>query len=213
MFNLLRIKYHQFLEHWRVNDFLSAFILSIYKYEEAVPVKKDLAKLKPVIRKNSAPELQFIEITKDNYADLAIPHVLKSRAEKVAAYVQKGYCAFCIVADRKIVGDIWYVTKNSAKSDIIHPHIGWFNLEFGKDDVYMFDMYMDPEYRGDGLTTYFMNSALHRLSEKGYKNAYGYYAAANTSALWIYRLLGWEELPRFEVKRYFLYETVKPKTC
>lgn len=211
MFNFMQVKFYQFLEHRRDHGLSAALKFTLYKYEEAVPVTKDLSRLKPIDSKFANTDLVVLEINRDNYRNIDIGHVLKSRSEKVDRYVKKGYQAFCLVKNRQIIGDLWYVTRSSATKEIVHPHLPWFGITLDDRKVYMFDMYMAPDFRGGGITTFFMNSTLHLLREKGFRRAYGYFAAHNISALWVHRMLGWQELERIEVKRFFLYETAKPK--
>jgi GNAT superfamily N-acetyltransferase len=211
MIRLLRIKFYQFLEHRRDHGFFAALSLSLYKREAAIPVKKELAGLKRPAQLPDALGLELLEIRAEQEPQRTLTHVLKSRDEKIPVFLAQGYQAFCLVKNNRIVGDVWYVTRQSAKRADIHPHLAWFGIEFGPDDVYMFDMYVTPECRGAGLATGFMNSAMSLLHKRGCRRAYGYYAAHNTSALWIHRLLGWEELPACILTRYLLFETARPK--
>jgi GNAT superfamily N-acetyltransferase len=96
-------------------------------------------------------------------------------------------------------------------SPLRHPHVRWFGLDLSEDDVYMFDMHVVSDQRGGGLATYFLKSALHHLHSGGYERAYGYFAAQNTPALWVHRLIGYRELPHFLVRRVFFYETARAK--
>jgi GNAT superfamily N-acetyltransferase len=211
MFDLMRVKFYQFLEHWLAQGLFSAVKFTFYKYEEAVLVTKDLFSLKPIDSKFVNTDLSILEINRGNYKDNEIRYVLKSRSERVARYVKKGYQSFCLVKNRQIIGDLWYVPRSSARTEVLHPCLRWFGITLSDDEVYMFDMYMAPDFRGDGITTFFMNSTLHLLRKKGFNRAYGYFANHNISALWVHRIIGWQELEHFEVKRFFLHETAKPK--
>ena len=211
MLSLLRIKYLQFLEHAREKGCFSALAYTFYKYEEAVPVEKDLATLKP-LPESSETDLRLLELGPENFAGHSLVYPLPSRRERVERYFDRGYRALAMVRGNEVVADLWYVTRQNARTREIHPNVRCFRIDLGPDMAYMFDMHFLPGQRGGGAATYFMGSALHHLRGRGITRAYGYFSAHNTPALWVHRLLGWRELPRFELRRFFLYENARLKT-
>ncbi len=116
-----------------------------------------------------------------------------------------------MVRGEEVVGDVWYVSRQTARHPRVHPHLDWFGIDLKDDEVYMFDMYVDAGKRGGGLTTYFHGSVLQMMRRKGVRTSYGCYVAKNIPAMWMHRLIGYTELPRCIVRRYFLYETVRAK--
>jgi GNAT superfamily N-acetyltransferase len=210
MLSLLRIKYLQFLEHAREKGFSSAVAFTLYKYEEAVPVEKDLATLKP-LPESTETDLRLLDLGPENFAGYCLDYPLASRRQRVERYFRCGYRSLAMVRGNRVLADLWYVTRDSARTPGIHPHVQWFGIDLGPHMAYMFDMHFLPGQRGGGAATFFMGSALHHLRDRGFIRAYGYFAAHNTPALWVHRLLGWRELPRFDVQRFLLYETAKPK--
>jgi GNAT superfamily N-acetyltransferase len=212
MLSLLKMKYNQFVEHLRQNGLISALKIMLYKYEEAVPVEKNLTSLKSLNYKRE--NLDIIEITADNFKHKRLHYAFKSRHDRAPGYFKKGYKSFIIIKDDQIIGDIWYVTRASAKHNQIHPHLKWFEIDLNNDEVYMFDMFVTPDKRGKDLTTYFLNSVLHKLNSRGFTKSYGYFVADYVPALWVHRLLGYKELPRCIIRRYLLlFETAKRKTA
>jgi len=211
MFRFLKIKYLQFLEHCRQKGVGSAIKTVLFKEEEAVPVVKDLANLKKLAEPTGGGDLKLIEINQENFKEINIDYPTLSRKARASRYFRKGYRSFALVKEGEVLGDLWYVSKKDARAKVVHPHVDWFGIDLRDDDVYMFDMYFTPDGRGQALSTYFMNSVLHKLRESGYQNAYGYFASHNIPALWVHRLVGFRELPRFALRRYFLFETCKPK--
>ena len=119
--------------------------------------------------------------------------------------------SFAMVRDGVVIGDLWYVSRATSRAPRLHPHLQWFGIDPGPDEVYMFDMQVDPNERGNSLTTWFLTSVLFKLRENGYNKAYGYFAAQNVPALWVHRLIGYEEKPHFVVQRFLLYETAHAK--
>ena len=211
MMTLLRIKYFQFIEHWRQNGFLAACQFSLYKCEEAVPVVRNLATLRPAKEPGGVlPEI--LDLGPDNFFSHDLHYPLRSRRERVERCFRLGYGSFAMVRDGNVIGDLWYVSRATSGAPRLHPHLQWFGIDLGPDEVYMFDMQVDPKERGNSLTTWFLTSVLFRLRDSGYNKAYGYFAAQNVPALWVHRLIGYEEKPHFVVQRFLLYETAHPKT-
>lgn len=210
MGKLLRIKYFQFIERLRQEGFLSALRFSLYKREEAVPVMKDLATLHPVKDPGGALP-KIIELGPENFASQGLHYPLRSRHERVERYFRLGYRSYAMVRDGVVIGDLWYVTRGTSDHEPLHPHLRWFGIDLGPDEVYMFDMQVNQEERGNSLTTWFLTSVLHRLRDSGHARAYGYFAAHNVPALWVHRLVGYKEMPHFVVRRFLLYETAHAK--
>lgn len=56
--------------------------------------------------------------------------------------------------------------------------------------VYCFDFFINPNYRGHGNAIEFLLKVQRELKNFGYNHAWGYVAAANTPARWIYLMSG-----------------------
>lgn len=210
MMTLLRIKYFQFVEHWHQEGFLAACWFSLYKCEEAVPVVRNLATLRPVKEPGGVLPL-LLDLGPDNFSSYDLHYPLRSRRERVERCFRLGYRSFAMVRDGVVIGDLWYVTRATSRAPRLHPHLQWFGIDLGADEVYMFDMHVDQKERGNSLTTWFLTSVLCKLRDNGLHMAYGYFAAHNVPALWVHRLIGYEEKPHFVVQRFLLYETAHAK--
>ncbi len=211
MSSLPRLKYLQFTEHCREKGFLSACKFTLYKCEEAVPVEKDLSTLRPVkLPAGAVPEL--VDLGPENFRERALNYPLGSRRERAERNFRLGYRSFAMVREGRVVGDLWYVTRATAKTGRIHPHLQWFGIELGPNDTYMFDMQLYSADRGNALSTWFLGSVLHAMRSRGHAKAFGYFDARNIPALWVHRLIGYRELSHHIVRRVFLYETARAKS-
>jgi GNAT superfamily N-acetyltransferase len=206
----LRTRYFQFLEHCRQHGFLSACRLTVYKHEEMVPTVKDLGGLRLPQRPRDA-DVQFVELGPETFPAAGLHIPLRSRRDRALTYFRSGYRMIAMVRDGEVIGDLWFVTRDMARGRRVHPHLDWFGIELGAGDVYMFDLQVDPGQRGGGITTFFMSSALQMMKERGLARAYGCFVAENIPAMWMHRLIGYRELPRFVIRRIFLYETARAK--
>jgi len=205
----LRIKQLQFAEHWRESGWRSAVDLGLIKTEVSVPCMKDLHTLRPMKEDFSSGDPAFVEIDTPDDLDPAWRYPLASRALRARAFFDRGWSAFAVVKDDQVIGDVWVAAPGRSRVPYVHPHVDFFGFQLGDHGVYMFDMYVVPDERGKAISTSFLLCALHRLAGRGYHRAYGYFAADNVPALWVHRMLGYEERPRVTLKRYGLFESAE----
>lgn len=200
MIKQLRIHFNQILEIWETHGFFSVLHEAVYINRGIVPVEKDLNSLKPLKLSPNKLKVEFIEIEKDSVENRRLEYPLKSRYLKLFKNLDKGYKGFAIVEGNQVIGDLWYFSSN--KSMPTHPDLKLLNIHFSEKDVYLFDMYIKPEKRGEGRVTSLLGEALMTLKNKGFKKAYGYYMADNIPALWMHRMLGYKELHRLKWNRF-----------
>jgi GNAT superfamily N-acetyltransferase len=210
MISSLRYRYFQFVEHWEEYGFLSACRIICYRYEEVVPTEKPLDNLRPVPGRKD-DNLHILDLDQENFTSQVLEFPRRSRRERAKNYFRRGYRMLALVRQGKVIGDLWYVTRATARTPQIHPHLRWFGIDLAEDEVYLFDMYIDPRERGGGVATFFLGSVLHMMHDRGLRKSYGCYAAEHVQALWLHRLIGFRELPHCEVRRILLYESGRGK--
>ena len=210
MRSLLRTKYFQFLEHWRQTGFWSACKTTLYKSEELVPTQRDLDSL-PSVTLPKGENLQILDLGEADYYSQNLSYPLRSRRERAENYFRRGYRTFVLVQDGRVLCDLWYVTRATGRIPFLHPHVKWFGLNLADDEVYLFDMQMEVGQRGAGLSTAFHGRVLQMLRDRGFRKAYGCYVAKYIPALWMHRLIGYQELPHCQVRRFFLFANGKVK--
>lgn len=209
MLSLLRLKYFKFLEYWHQHGFLSACCFTLYHKDEAVPVAKDLNAIPPV--KVSEEGLHLIEVAPDTFPSMVFKTPLRNCQERAEIYFRRGYRVLALVREGTVVGDLWFVSRKTARTPGIHPDLQRLKIDLADDEVYMFDMHVSSQQRGGGLATHLLSSALHHLHNRGYCRAWGYYSAYNIPALWVHRLIGYQEFPHFILRRFFVYRTARAK--
>lgn len=210
MMKLLRIKYFRFIERSRQEGFLASCWACLYKSSEAVPVVKNLTTLRPTKEPDGVLPV-ILELGPDNFRSYELHYPLRSRQEQVEHFFRLGYRSFAMVHDGVVIGDLWYVTRATSRTPRIHPDLQLFGIDLGPQEVYTFGMHVDPKERGNSLTTWFFTNALFNLRHNGFDKAHGYFVAHNVPALWVHRLIGFEERPHFIVQRFLLYETAHAK--
>lgn len=200
----------QFRERVRERGLLGTCRFALYRSEEAVPVEKDLGTLGPRAAP-PGPGLRLLELGPESAGAISLERRDASRLARAERYFRRGYRTLVLARGGEAIGDVWYVSPRTARTPEIHRHLGWFGIELGWDDVYMFDMHVTAGERGGGIATHFMSSVLHHLRDGGVRRAFGYFDARNTPALWMHRLLGFRELPRVVIRKVLVFETAAPK--
>ena len=153
--------------------------------------------------------IMFLEITPETFTKNNYQYIVKNRYFKAVHYLGKGYRGHAIMRGDKIIGDIWYFA--SGKSDYVsdHPDIQWLGINWAKDYVYCFEMFIAPDERGNNLAAPLQNSAMYSLRNKGYLKAYAYYWADNIPAVWISRVMNkWKELKTLRGNRFLFFRKI-----
>jgi GNAT superfamily N-acetyltransferase len=201
----------QFIENVKSSGFRSALRKTVFIDAEMVPVVKDLENSPPPAGPQQGKPFKFVELTKETLPRFNYAYRFKSRFLKVRRNISQGYRAIAVVSGNFVIGDIWYVTWETTKHPRLHEDVDLLFLQPGEKDVYMFDLFVDPCERGKNTGAALMTDALCRLSERGYKKAYGYFDAKNFPALWVHRVLKFNELDRVLFSRYFLKRSSRKK--
>jgi len=210
MSNIFMIRWNQFWEEAKEKSFQEAFRKTtarcIMTNQIVVPVFNSLTKLKPVAKADAASSLEFLVIKKSNADSVAAMMKTTSRRLKVLRNTQSGYYAYAVVSDGEIIGDIWCATPREVQTDPIHPDLPWLGITCGKNEAYMFDMFVIPGSRGKVITSFLLGSALSHLKEEGFNKVYGFYEKNNLPALWTHRLFGYSELGKRRSFRFLFYK-------
>lgn len=136
---------------------------------------------------------------------------LKDFNEKRCAQLVKHYCrrgASCVLAYRgeKILGYQFYCRDNSF-SDLVK-----IGLRIGKEEAYLFDLFVFPEYRGSDVPQKITSGTFRHLMSEGIRKIYGFYFADNIRSLWWHRaVLKCREVKRIKAHRLLLLEWANGK--
>jgi len=210
MLSIFGIRWNQFLEEAKEKSFREAVRKSITKCimtnQIVVPVYNSLAALKQTAKADANLALEFIVVDKANANSAVSMQNTASRRLKVLYNTRSGYYAFAVVSNGEIIGDIWCATPRSVKTDPIHPDLPWLGITCGRNEAYMFDMYVIPDSRGKVITSFLLGNALNRLKEDGFDKVYGFYEKSNLPALWTHRLFGYAELGKRKSIRFLFYK-------
>lgn len=149
--------------------------------------------------------LEFFVLEKENMDRMHFMFKVKSRRMKANYNINSGYILFIVVFNNEIIGDIWCAVPRKHGSLPVHPDLNFLRIQAGEKDVYMFDMYIFPKYRGNAISNYLMKKALFVLKEQGYSRVYGYYESDNLPAMWAHRVCGYKEMDKIIRRRILFY--------
>lgn len=187
--------------------FRSAIKEVIYFNREAVIVERYLNKPVPKLKYDFV--LHLTPLDRENPQEITeykFPN--KVRELKCLAYLNKGYKGFLGIDDRKVIAEQWYVCNN-----IKHPDLRWIELDLKNDEIYAFDLFVAPEYRGTSAINVFIASYLTELRTMGFSKTFGYFFSDNIPSQWIHRLFSYSEIKRIKRHRFFLLEIKNGKLC
>jgi len=189
----------QVAETYRDEGVSGVFRRGLPSKQTAVKTRLMLNKLKVDVKRNGGSDEACLEISMEQLNSGQLRYRVKSRRLKARRNLQIGYRGFALVDKGEVLGDVWYVTSAGCGSEM--PDLEWLDIQLGAEDVYLFDMHLVKEHRGGGTARHLLVGALNQLKENGYRTAYGYYVSHNIPALWIHRMLGYEEVSRIIVRR------------
>jgi GNAT superfamily N-acetyltransferase len=208
-----RIRYFQFRELCRKRGLAAAcwFTLArtVYRVEEVVPVEKDLRTLKPFGKPEDG--LEIIEVTAERLQDGSLPYLVRSRRELNVDYLARGYLPFVLVRDGRAIGDLCCIPQRPGGPRVTYRHLPWLGIQLQDNEAYLLNLQIAPEVRGNALAHYFLAAVLEELARRGFTKAYGSFAVSNIPALWMNRLVGFQERPHLICRRFFFYSTSRPK--
>jgi len=210
MIKQLLIRFWQVVETWQKSGFRALMRKAFPLGSVIVPARKKLATVMSQADILKKKGFALLEISADNTDDHALIYPLRSRQLKRAANTAKGYRNFVMVRENEVIGDIWFALPGTTKHPSVHPDADILGIQIGDKDVYLFDAYITPDQRGKALVAPFILTCLASLKERGFEWAYGFYEQDNTAALWMHRMLKYEELPARELTNLIVYRRSDP---
>ena len=199
----LRLRFSQISENSSQRGLLPVLKEIIYLRKGVLPVVKDIENFEPNGSRLAQMGAEIVHIDPDSYKTCEIcpfEHPVQSRAEKYLSVIKAGYGILVLVANNKVLGDVWYVD-----STVAHPDFKWLNFNLENKAVYLYDMYINNQIRGMGLGTLLLQSALEKFAQLGFTKAYGWIFVDNAPQISIHRKLGYQELKVIQVRRILMH--------
>lgn len=116
---------------------------------------------------------------------------------RFAVDIDAGHGGFVGFKDEQLISCYWFVdASRPPHRDMSELGLG---IELGDGDVYGYDLYVHKDHRAGGTVNDFLFQVETGLREHGYHRLWGYVAADNRTARWIYQSRGYE--PRAKIAR------------
>jgi hypothetical protein len=182
----------------------------VYRNREAILVEKDLSTVKSPDDALLQANVHIEEITRPAMTNHTMQFPIKNRLLKAMHYLDKGYGGFALVSGNEVIGDIWYAASPTSQDGALPPDVNWLGIRCDDNYAYTFDMYLNPVKRGGSMASLLQIGSLHELKKKGFNRAFGYFWSNNIPALWVHRMLKWNERTKIKVTRFFFIKFVTP---
>jgi GNAT superfamily N-acetyltransferase len=99
--------------------------------------------------------------------------------------------------DDELIGFLWWADAEAMPR--VEPLLNVrFGIRLGPRDVYAFGLFVTPEHRADGTSTWFLAGAEAQLARLGYARLLGYVLRANRAARWLFAITGHQSLGPLE---------------
>jgi GNAT superfamily N-acetyltransferase len=173
---------------------------TVYSNAEVIVLKKDLAEITEMA---SAQALRIEDFDASHLAAMSEFNrtrcYTKADARAVSA-LERGYRGFVGYVGEELVGYYWWV---DAEVEPHHSDIDHYGLEIDLQpgEVYGFDFFLLEEHRGDGKSMEFLYKIESALRDRGYGILWGYVAADNKPARWLYGLRGYKAVRKVTSRR------------
>jgi GNAT superfamily N-acetyltransferase len=118
-------------------------------------------------------------------------------ADLFASRMASGPGAVLSYLDDELIGFLWWADAEAMPR--VEPLLNVrFGIRLGARDVYAFGLFVTPERRADGTSTWFLASAEAELARLGYTRMLGYVLRANRAARWLFAITGHQSLGPFK---------------
>jgi GNAT superfamily N-acetyltransferase len=115
------------------------------------------------------------------------------RTRRFATALAQGKRGVLGFRDGELIGYFWW-TDATQPAD--RQHMSRLGIRLADDDVYGFDLFIDPAHRGHGVPAEFLANVESELARLGHRRMYGCVDSDNLPARWLYTTRGYETVQR-----------------
>lgn len=208
VFNYLIRKINWIKKVYKRYGFITLFKKTIYQRHVDIIISEKILSEIPLFKIKN--RLEIVPIQKrhlDILNDFCMPYDLYERDPKIEfnEYFKNGCEGFLAKLNGNIIGYQWW-GKNDTGTDFRDQNINYLSkTKMKKEEVYLFDYFLNPKYRGGGNAIAFSLKVFSILKNIGYQRALGSVDADNRPARWSYKITGCIEIKRVSVHRLFLF--------
>jgi len=207
-----RYQYENFKELVKEAGFKSTFRRCVYFNRKMVLVEKDLTKPMPKLKHDFEIDLILVGRGSSTQID-ELDFLNKARALNARRYLRSGFSAFLGVIGSKVIAEQWWINSSHIRNKIIHPDFKWMDLQLKEDEIYAFDLFVTPEYRGTPATNKFALTYMNEMRKAGYSKIFGSYFKDNIPSALYHRTFSFNEIRNVKFHRFFFLMIKNGKLC
>jgi hypothetical protein len=206
MLESITLVYHQMVEALAEGGVRKVLLTRVFWNRLATPAVMELStsNLPPTAHLQDA-NFQFIELKINDLQAGKYSFAIPSRGLKALRNLKRGWRGFAVIENAIVVGDMWCITPNKDEKRIFHPDLKMLGVTSEEGDAYAFDMFITPDYRGKNLAVPLQKSLHATLKMEGCPRVYGFFWNDNLPALWMHRMIKYQELPKRCISRFFIF--------
>ena len=183
---------------------------SIYHHTETISLSLDLLTFDPATEGQLKKKVSIVwdlrQSDRGRYFKLLNPdeyHLLVELSKF-------GCIPLFFLIDGNPVGYIWYVDSDSKNQQL--PDLVLFKMKLKDGEIYLFNYYLKPEFRGGNNSTETFKKLIGSVIEMKYEKAFGLVDKDNISARWLYSATGWKPEKELGISTFFSSFRYKNKT-
>ncbi len=173
----------------------AAMVRFAYKHGEAVVIERDLVDGAPIRDEGRVSVVPIVPDHMSSLDTLGADGNAESARRRIRNYVELGYRGYLAMCDGTAIGYGWWVDA-SFPSERLHPAMQQYRIVLQPGELYAFEIFVAPQFRGMGMATAFMQATLQGWLSDGYRRAIGFVDARNLAARTLYRMTGWTDTRR-----------------
>ena len=200
------VAFHQTVEASSQGGLKEIFRQRVFWKRKATPTVMDLTSTTSTNMPHVDSEIKFVELQIDEILSGMLRFSVPSRYFKARRNLMRNLRGFAILKENVVMGDIWCAVPKEDSALVIHPDLEMLGVNCESGDVYAFDAFIDRKYRGNNLALPLQRFLHLTVKSEGYKKVYGFYWDDNLPALWMHRMLRYQELPKRSVTRFFFIQ-------
>lgn len=122
---------------------------------------------------------------------------------RARGYLAKNYKCALFVIRGEIAGWCWWIDPHVSEESSIDDQVRFFSVHLEEADVWFFDYYIVPTYRGKGRATKALENLENMLAARGCRRMMGYVEPTNIAALWLYKIRGFRPIATVNARYFF----------
>ncbi|MEI6290622.1 MAG: hypothetical protein WCP19_09330 [Chloroflexota bacterium] len=211
MLDSIKLACYQVLEAFSEGGIKKVLQARVFINRIAVPAVMELSGLSPLPPLlTKGDKFQYAELNVNDLLENKYSFVFPGRYLKAARNLKRGWRGFAVISHSFVVGDMWCQLPGNNGTGSAHNDLKMLGIDSGQKDVYAFDMFIAPSFRGKNLAVPLQKFVHLQLKSEGFEKVFGFYWKDNLPALWMHRMLKYSELPARRINRFFFLVNSRP---